>query len=93
MPGDWHIMKTSAEVLKHSLADGGFKIFAKQSGHKGDMTQWQDIHNIMGVDNFRSGGACVATPNFVTYHSYLLLDYLISPSGVINKFSGSSLFL
>ena len=46
VPGDWHIMKTSAEVLKHILADGGFKIFAKQCGHKGDVTQWQDIHNI-----------------------------------------------
>ena len=47
VPGDLHIMKTSAEVLKHILADGGFKIFAKQCGHKGDVTQWQDIHNIL----------------------------------------------
>ena len=49
VPGDWHIMKTSAEVLKHILADGGFKIFAKQCGHKGDVTQWQDIHNILAA--------------------------------------------
>jgi hypothetical protein len=35
------------EVLKHILADGGFKIFAKECGHKGDVTQWQDIHNIL----------------------------------------------
>ena len=49
VPGDWHIVKTSADVLKHILADGGFKVFAKQCGHKGDMTQWQDIHNILVV--------------------------------------------
>ena len=49
VPGDWHIMKTSADVLKHILADGGFKVFAKQCGHKGDVTQWQDIHNILVV--------------------------------------------
>ena len=45
--GDWHIMKTSAEVLKHILSDGGFKVFAKQCGHRGDVTQWKDIHNII----------------------------------------------
>ena len=49
VPGDWHIMKTSAEVLKHILADGGFKIFAKQCRRKGDVTQWQDIHNILAA--------------------------------------------
>lgn len=47
VPGDWHIMKTSADVIKHVLGDGGFKEFAKQCGHKGDVTQWQDIHNII----------------------------------------------
>lgn len=26
VPGDWHIMKTSAEVIKHILADGGFQL-------------------------------------------------------------------
>ena len=48
VPGDWHIMKTSAEVIKQILADGGFKIFAAKCGHKGDnITQWQDIHNVL----------------------------------------------
>ena len=47
VPGDWHIMKTSAEVIKYILMDGGFKMFAKQCGHKGDVTQLQDIHNIL----------------------------------------------
>ena len=47
VPGDWHIMKTSADVLKLVLGDGGFKVFARQCGHKGDVTQWQDIHNII----------------------------------------------
>ena len=49
VPEDWHIMKTSAEVLKHILADGVVKIFAKQCGHKGDVTQWQDIHDILAA--------------------------------------------
>ena len=47
--GDWHIMKTSVDVLKHILADGGFKVFAKQCGHKGDVTQWQDIHILVAI--------------------------------------------
>ena len=49
VPGNWHIMKTSATVLQHILADGGFKIFAKHCRHKGDVTQWQDIHNILAA--------------------------------------------
>ena len=47
VPGDWHIMKTAAEVVKYVLSDGGFKVFAAKCGHKGDITQWQDIHNVL----------------------------------------------
>ena len=47
VPSDWHLMKTAAEVLKHIIADGGFKIFASQCGHKGDINQWQDLRNIL----------------------------------------------
>ena len=47
VPGDWHIMKTAAEVIKYVLNDGGFKVFAAKCGHKGDISQWQDIHNIL----------------------------------------------
>ena len=47
VPGDWHIMKTSAEVIKFVLSDGGFKVFAAKCGHKGDISQWQDIHNVL----------------------------------------------
>ena len=47
VPGDWHLMKTAAEVLKHIMADGGFKIFASKCGHKGEINQWQDLHNIL----------------------------------------------
>ena len=47
VPGDWHIMKTAAEVIKFVLNDGGFKVFAAKCGHKGDITQWQDIHNVL----------------------------------------------
>lgn len=38
VPGDWHIMKTAAEVLKMVLNDGGFKVFAAKYGHKGDIS-------------------------------------------------------
>ena len=32
VPGDWHIMKTAAEVIKYVLNDGGFKVFASKCG-------------------------------------------------------------
>lgn len=35
-------MKATIEVIKHVLADGGFKVFASKCGHKGE---WQDLHN------------------------------------------------
>ncbi len=35
IPGDWHIMKTAAEVIKGVINDGGFKVFADKCGHKG----------------------------------------------------------
>ena len=47
VPGDWHIMKTAAEVIKYVLNDGGFKVFAAKCGHKEDISQWQDIHNVL----------------------------------------------
>ena len=40
-------MKTAAEVIKMVIQDGGFRELAKQCGHKGSVTQWQDIHNII----------------------------------------------
>ena len=40
-------MKISADVLKYVLNDGGFKVFAAKCGHKGDICQWQDIHNVL----------------------------------------------
>ena len=47
VPGDWHVMKTAAEVIKNVLYDGGFKQFSAKCGHKGEITQWQDIHNVL----------------------------------------------
>ena len=47
VPGDWHIMKNTAEVFKAILLDGGFSVFARTCGHKGDVKQWQDIHNVL----------------------------------------------
>ena len=47
VPGDWHLMKTAAEVIKYVLQDGGFKHFSGKCGHKGDISQWQDIHNVL----------------------------------------------
>ena len=41
------IMKTAAEVIKYVLCDGGFKVFAAKCGYKGDISQWQDIHNVI----------------------------------------------
>ena len=40
-------MKTAADVIKNVLYDGGFKVFAAKCGHKGDISQWQDIHNVL----------------------------------------------
>ncbi len=48
VPGDWHIMKNSAEVIRNVILDGGYSEFAKMCGHKGkEIKQWQDIHNIL----------------------------------------------
>ena len=47
IPGDWHIMKNTADLLKSILLNGGFTCFASKCGHKGDITQWQDIHNVL----------------------------------------------
>ena len=49
VPGDWHLMKTAAEVIKYILQDGGFKQFSGKCGHKGDISQWQDIHNVLAA--------------------------------------------
>ena len=38
LPGDWHIMKTAAEVIKYVLNDCGFKVLAAKCGHKGDIS-------------------------------------------------------
>ena len=34
-------------MIKQVIGDGGFKIFSAKCGHKGDITQWQDIHIIL----------------------------------------------
>ena len=47
VPGDWHILKTASEVIKHVLKNGGFGEFTKVCGHKGEINQWKDIHNII----------------------------------------------
>ena len=39
VPGDWHIMKTAAEALRGIILNGGFSIFGKKCGHKGDINQ------------------------------------------------------
>ncbi len=40
-------MKNTAELFKAILLDRGFTLFAKNCGHKGDIKQWQDIHNVV----------------------------------------------
>ena len=34
-------------MIKYILNDGTFKVFANKCGHKGDINQWQDIHNVL----------------------------------------------
>ena len=46
-PGDWHVLKNSAELIKSILLDGGFRCFCRKCGHKGDISQWQDIHTVI----------------------------------------------
>ena len=41
VPGDWHIL------IKHVLQGGGFEEFSKVCGHKGEISQWKDIHNVI----------------------------------------------
>ena len=45
VPGDWHMLKLTAEVLHDAMWDGGLKEFAVKCGYKANnvITQWQDI--------------------------------------------------
>ena len=47
VPGDWHIMKNTSEIIKKIILDGGFRQISGQCGHKGEVSQWQDIHNVI----------------------------------------------
>ena len=40
-------MKNTAELLKSILLNGGFACFVRKCGHKGEVTQWQDIHQVL----------------------------------------------
>ena len=47
-PGDWHLMKLMAELFKLILWDGGLKEMCNCCGQE-DITQWQDIHNLLAA--------------------------------------------
>ena len=47
IPGDWHLMKLTAEVLRDLLWDGGLKEFAYECGYKKQPTQWQEINLLL----------------------------------------------
>ena len=49
VPGDWHMLKLTAEVLRGVMWDGGLKDFAVKCGHKANnvVTQWQDINLLL----------------------------------------------
>ena len=49
VPGDWHILKLTAEVLRDVMWDGGLKEFAAKCGYKANniITQWQDINLLL----------------------------------------------
>ena len=44
VPGDWHLLKLMAELIKSIIWDGGFKEMCVACGHKKEVNQWQDIH-------------------------------------------------
>ena len=44
VPGDSHLLKLTAELLKRIIWDGGFKQMCIECGHKKGITQWADIH-------------------------------------------------
>ena len=49
IPGDWHLLKLTAEVLRDIMWDGGLKEFAIKCGYKANniISQWQDIHLLL----------------------------------------------
>ena len=49
VPGDWYMLKLTAEVLRDAMWDGGLKDFAAKCGHKANnvVTQWQDINLLL----------------------------------------------
>ena len=49
MPGDWHLMKLTAELIKSIIWDGGFKEMCIECGDHKDLTQWQDIHLMLSA--------------------------------------------
>ena len=42
-------MKTAAEAIGGTILNGGFSIFEKKCGHKGDINeiQWQDLYSLL----------------------------------------------
>ena len=47
MPGDWHLLKLCSETLRDMLWDGGLHELAVACGHKKEIHQWRDIHNVL----------------------------------------------
>ena len=41
------MMKIAAKVIKYILNDRRFKVFVAKCGHKGDISQWQEIHSVL----------------------------------------------
>ena len=55
VPGDWHMLKLTAELLCDVMWDGGLKEFATKCGHKANntITQWQDINMLLATYQWR----------------------------------------
>ena len=49
IPGDWHLLKLTAEQLRDIMWDGGLKEFAIKCGYKANnvISQWQDINLLL----------------------------------------------
>ena len=51
IPGDWHLMKLTSEVLRDLLWDVGLKELAYECGYKKQPTQWQE-NNILLIATY-----------------------------------------
>ena len=47
IPGDWHLLKLTSELLRDLMWDGGLRQFCYECGYKQQPTQWQEVHLLL----------------------------------------------